>query len=73
MFESCQKSKNIKIENVNIKEKKKRRKGERTPALRVIRAETRLTVYRSLPYGCVSQLVGSQTNVDLFIILSVFS
>ena len=26
------------------------REGGRTPALRVIRAKTRLTVYRSLPY-----------------------
>ena len=32
-----------------LKRKDKRRKRGRAPALRVIRAETRLTVYRSLP------------------------
>ncbi len=32
------------------REKKNKREARRAPALRVIRAETRLTVYRSLPY-----------------------
>ena len=44
-------SKIIKIEKEIRKEKKKIREAGRTPALRVIRAETRLTVYRSLPYS----------------------
>ena len=42
------------------------------PALRVTRAETRLTVYRSLPYGCRVQLVGGPKNVELFVTLSAF-
>ena len=42
-------SKNVKIEEEIRREKKKRRDGGRTLALRVIRAETRLTVHRSLP------------------------
>ena len=43
-------SKHIKSRKKISKENKKRREGGGTPALRVIRAETRLTVYRSLPY-----------------------
>ena len=42
------------------------------PALRVTRAETRLTVHGSLPYGCSWQLVRGQKNVDLFVILGAF-
>ena len=42
------------------------------PALRVPRAVTRLTVHRSLPYGCSWQLVGCQKNVDLFVISGAF-
>ena len=42
------------------------------PALRVPRAETWVTVDRSLPYGCTVQLVGGQKNVELFIILGFF-
>ena len=39
------------FENIKIRNKKIRKKGKMrgAPALRVIRAETRLTVYRSLP------------------------
>ena len=53
-----------------MKKDKRKEKIERASALRVIWAETRLTVYRSLPYWCGSQTRPRVTaifcNIDLF-------
>ena len=57
--------KNFKILEI-FRKKREEKKRVRAPALRVTRAETRLTVYRSLP-------IGAHKNFDLFIISGVFS
>ena len=63
-------SKNKEISNF-IEEKDKKFMGWRG-TLRVLRAETWLTVYRTIAIRVQLQLVGSQKNVELFIIFEVF-